>query len=105
SEILYVAGLHWQHRLRDLDDAALWGLAAAAHGLMWRSAETGGLTNDPDRIVQLEHAGWPRRDYRHYVFNRDGQVCHACNTPIERISVSGRRLYCCPSCQARRRAF
>lgn len=101
SEILHVAGLHWQLRPRDLDDDALWRLAAAAHTLMWRSAETGGLTNDPERVAQLERAGWQRRDYRHFVFNRDGQVCHACDTPIERITVSGRRLYHCPSCQAR----
>lgn len=99
SEILHVAGLHWQRHPRDLDDEELWRLAGTAHALMWRSAETGGLTNDPERVAQLERAGWQRRDYRHHVFNRDGQVCHACDTPIERISVSGRRLYHCPNCQ------
>jgi endonuclease-8 len=101
SEILHVSGLHWQLRPGDLDGDTIRRLAGTAHTLMWRSAETGGLTNDPDRVAELKRAGWPRRDYRHFVFGRDGQVCHACDTPIERTTVSGRRLYHCPSCQAR----
>lgn len=100
SEILHVAGLHWQLRPRDLDDDSVRRLAEATHTLMWRSVETGGLTNAPDRIDQLKRAGWHRRDYRHFVFNRDGQVCFDCDSPIERVTVSGRRLYQCPVCQA-----
>jgi endonuclease-8 len=99
SEILHVAGLDWQLRPRDLGDAAAQRLAEAAHSLMWRSVETGGLTNDPERVAQLRKAGWRRRDYRHFVFNRDGQVCFQCDAPIERVTVSGRRLYRCPVCQ------
>lgn len=99
SEILHVAGLHWHRRAGDLDRASLCRLAETAHTLMWRSAETGGFTNDPERVAELERAGWKCRDYRHYVFNRDGQVCHVCDAPIERRTVSGRRLYHCPICQ------
>jgi len=103
SEILYAAGLCWQHRPGEIGCARLGRLAEAAHTLMWRSVETGGVTNDPERAAQLEAAGWAYRDYRHFVFNRDGQVCHACNTPIERTPVSGRRLYHCPTCQSGQR--
>lgn len=99
SEILHVAGLDWRLRPRDINDDELLRLAKAAHELMWRSVDTDGLTNDPDRVRELEQAGWHRRDYRHFVFNRDGQVCFACNSPIERVTVSGRRLYLCPICQ------
>jgi len=100
SEILHAAGLHYGSRPVDLGREGLGRLAAAAHALMWRSVETGGMTNEPDRARQLKAAGWAYRDYRHFVFNRDGQVCHACNTPIERLTVSSRRLYHCPTCQA-----
>lgn len=99
SEILHAAGLHWQLRPHDLDGESVRRLAETAHTLMWRSVETSGITNDPERAAELERAGWHRRDYRHYVFNRDGQVCHGCDTPLERINVSGRRLYHCPACQ------
>lgn len=101
SEILHAAGLHWRHRLGGLDRAGRRRLAAAAHTLMWRSVHTGGLTNDPDRAAELERAGWAWRDFRHYVFGRDGQVCLTCDTSIERALVASRRLYYCPRCQPR----
>jgi endonuclease-8 len=99
SEILFLSGLHWQLRPADLDEGQLRGFAEAVHALMWRSVRTEGITNDRARVVELERAGWKRRDYRHYVFNRDGQVCFECDRPIERVTVSGRRLYRCPVCQ------
>ncbi|TVQ36798.1 MAG: endonuclease VIII [Wenzhouxiangella sp.] len=99
SEILFVAGLPPGRRLRDLDDAERRGLADAVHTLMWRSVETGGLTNDPDRVRDLKKAGWRRRDYRHFVFSREGQACHHCNGPILRTEIATRRLYHCPRCQ------
>lgn len=99
SEILFRAGLHWTRRPADLGPQALDRLAHSAHVLMWRSVETGGMTNDPDVAKRLKQAGWAWRDYRHYVFGRDGQVCLRCDRPIERAAVSGRRLYWCPRCQ------
>jgi endonuclease-8 len=100
SEILFLAGLHWRMRPADLDPAQLRRLAAAARTLMWRSVRTGGITNDRQRVIELERAGWTCRDYRHDVFNRDGQICFDGDHPTERIVVSGRRLYHCPTCQA-----
>lgn len=99
SEILFHACLSPNHRPMDLDPAQLAALAEAVHGLMWRSVETGGITNDPARAEALKRAGWKRRDYRHYVFARAGQACFACDGPIEKRVLSGRRLYACPRCQ------
>ncbi len=99
SEILFLAGLAPEQRLRDLDEKALWRLADAVHTLMWRSVRTAGVTNDPDLVRELKNAGWRRRDYRHYVFSREGQACHHCDGPILRTTISTRRLYHCPRCQ------
>ncbi len=99
SEILFEACLSPKHRPMDLDDDRRRELAEAVRKLMWRSVETGGITNDPERAAQLKNAGWKRRDYRHYVFSRAGQACFACDGEIEKIDVSGRRLYRCPACQ------
>ena len=99
SEILHAAGRHWSDTLKSLSADQLTGLAAAAHAMMWRSVETGGVTNDPERVKTLKKAGWRRRDYRHFVFGREGQACFACDRPIIRENVSGRRLYSCPGCQ------
>lgn len=100
SEILYVAGLHWTQRPTDLGPEGQRRLAEAVRCLMWRSVETGGITTPPDVVERLRAAGWERRDYRHYAFGRDGQVCLGCDEPLQRTSVSGRRLYFCPACQA-----
>jgi len=99
SEILFGAGLPQDRRIADLGDEALERLAETAHTLMWRATDTGGITNDPERADRLKKAGWRRRDYRHYVFGRDGQACFACDEPIEKTTVGSRRLYFCPRCQ------
>lgn len=99
SEILYYAGLKPTQRMMDLNDQALDHLADACCEILWRSVRTGGITNDPERAETLKAAGWRRGDYRHYVFSRAGQACFDCDSPIEKATVSGRRLYCCPVCQ------
>jgi len=99
SEILFVAGLHWALRPRDLNRGQVSRLAKAIHQLMWRSVRTEGITNTSRRVVRLKRAGWKRRDYRHFVFGRDGQACFDCDSEIIRVTVSGRRLYACTSCQ------
>ena len=99
SEILFLARLDGDRRLGDLSPAERRALAEAAHTMMWRSVETGGITNDPVRVQQLKAAGWRRPEYRHFVFGREAQACFECDGPIVRLAVSGRRLYACPSCQ------
>ncbi len=99
SEILFIAGLDPTRRPMDLVPTEQAKLAEAARTMMWRSAETGGITNDPQRVRQLKAAGWRRRDYRHFVFSREGQACFLCNGEITRQTVSGRRLYACARCQ------
>lgn len=100
SEILFRAGLAPGCRIGRLGDQAVEHFADAACEMMRRSARTGGITNDPERAERLKAAGWKRRDYRHYVFGRDGQACFDCDGPIEKTIVAGRRLYFCPRCQA-----
>lgn|GEM_PF-3729277 len=79
SEILYSAGLHWSDTLEQLRAEQITDLARAARTMMWRSVKTGGVTNDPERVKVLKRAGWRRRDYRHYVFSREGQACFECD--------------------------
>ena len=99
SEILFYAGLRPTQRPIDLSEPSQQELAEAAFEMMWRSARTGGVTNDPDRVERLKVGGWKRRDYRHYVFGRENQACFECDSPIIKQTISGRRLYFCPVCQ------
>jgi formamidopyrimidine-DNA glycosylase len=37
-----------------------------------------------------------------WVYNRKGQPCRVCQTPIERVKLGGRSAHFCPQCQNRR---
>ena len=59
----------------------------------------------------LRHRGSTLRDYRdadgfpgnfqslHRVYDREGQPCRQCRTPIQRIVLGGRSTHFCPKCQ------
>ena len=99
SEILFVAGLRPELRLQDLAGPELRRLASAALTLTRRSYRTGGITNDPAQARKLAASGWPYGRYRHHVFDRAGEACHACATTIRRIDGGGRAIYLCDLCQ------
>ncbi|MBE9179755.1 endonuclease VIII [Oculatella sp. LEGE 06141] len=98
SEVLFVARLHPTLRPVDCDNEAIARLAEAAIAISRRSYETGGITNDPNLAAQLRQQGVRRQAYRHWVFNREGEPCFVCGTPIVK-DIAGRRYYYCPNCQ------
>ena len=63
----------------------------------------------------IRHRGSTLRDYvdaeggrgafqrMHKVYDREGEKCRACRTPIERIVLGGRSTHFCPQCQTRSR--
>lgn len=99
SDILFVARLHPAQRPVDLDGAQRRSLARAALGLTRQSYRTRGITNDVTLAKRLKAQGWAFARYRHWVFERAGEPCHACGTPIERRDTGGRGLFLCPTCQ------
>lgn len=99
SEILFVSGVHPSLRPTDCSEKQLEALAHASLTLTQQSYETKGITNDLERVAKLKEQGQTRRQYRHYVFGRANKPCYDCNTPIEKHTFSGRRLYLCPTCQ------
>jgi len=99
SEILFVARLHPTRRPIDCTVEQIARLSQAAIALPWQSYETGGITNDVQLAAALKQQGYPRNSYRHWVFNREGQPCFVCQTPIVKEFAGGRRYYYCPLCQ------
>ncbi|MEM6351971.1 MAG: endonuclease VIII [Cyanobacteria bacterium P01_D01_bin.14] len=99
SEILFVARLHPRRRPVDCREAALRELAEVAIALPYQSYRYNGITNDLDLANQLKSQGQKRSQYRHWVFNREGQSCRICQTPIVKDFASSRRFYYCPVCQ------
>ena len=101
SEILYVAKVHPKRRPVDLTRGEIGALGRATLDITRRSLATGGITNPPRRAAKLKRDGYKYEAFRFAVFSRTGQPCYECNAPIERMELSGRRLYLCSSCQTR----
>ncbi len=99
SEILHFARVHPKQKPSSLTAAEQRKLAATTIDVGIRAYEQKGVTNPPRLVSRMKKQGLKRRQYRHAVFGRSGQPCHRCDTKVERIEVSSRRLYYCPACQ------
>jgi len=100
SEILFVARVDPSVRPKDLHPHKIEDLARATVEISRRAYRHNGVTNDPDDARRRKAEGEPRREYRHFVFARDGKPCRVCGEAVERLEVGARRLYRCPACQA-----
>lgn len=99
SEILFVAGISPFSRPVDCTEKQLHQAAEASIDLMWRSYENNGITNDLNLAMELKQKGAKRYEYRHWVFNREGQPCRIDGTEIIKFRAGSRRCYYCPTCQ------
>ena len=96
SEALWIARLRpttRAHRLT-LDRARV--LAAAILEVLHHALDHGG-TSLRD-FVDADGAEGENADYLH-VYDRKGQPCPRCKTPIRRTVLQGRATYFCPTCQ------
>lgn len=99
SEICFVAGVHPSARPVDCTAEQINRLAAAALNLTRQSYHTRGITNDLALVDTLKAQGLSYRDYRWWVFGREGRPCYTCGSPIVKLPLGGRRAYVCPTCQ------
>ena len=99
SEILFNAGVNPFDRPKDLSRRQLGVLARNTVALTRQAYATSGVTNTPVRVKKLRANGLTRRRYRHLIFDRQNEDCYHCGSTVERIEVSGRRIYLCHTCQ------
>ena len=99
SEILYCARLHPGVRPGELTARERRRLASETLKISRRSYRTRGVTLPAKQANALKTQGLGYERYRFHVFGREGLPCYVCDTPIERIAVSSRGLFYCPSCQ------
>ena len=100
SEILFRAQLHHSRTLGSLEDNERTALARMIHNTTHQSYRTRGITLSPEHVETAKSQGLKRRDYRHFVFDREGESCWVCQTEIQKSMVAGRRLYWCSTCQS-----
>jgi formamidopyrimidine-DNA glycosylase len=96
NEALFEAGVRPRRRAASLTGAELARVAEALRAVLERAVALGGSSisdyrdgNGNPGYFQIHHA----------VYDRDGQPCGRCGTPIKRILLSGRSTFYCPQCQ------
>lgn len=99
SEILFFSHIHPEKQLKDSTPSQRMALADAIHTLVIRAYRTGGITTPDAHVEDSKQRGEKYENYRHYVFDREGQPCLRCKHKITKESITGRRLYICQECQ------
>lgn len=99
SEILFCAGIDPARRPVDLVGRERQRLATQTLCVSRRSYRTRGVTVTRELARDLKVKGSGFRDYRFWVFDREGKRCRRCGTMIVRSSAGSRRLFVCRHCQ------
>ncbi len=97
SEVLFAARLLPQRRPRDLDAGEREALARELLAVPRHSYATRGIERTSG--MRADYLTDTPEAFRFLVFNRDGEPCLSCGTPIRRQETGSRRLYLCPHCQ------
>lgn len=95
-EMLFEAGIRPRRAARSLRRAEVEALAAAMRSVLEEAVRLGGssISDFRDGVGRAGHF-----QTRHAVYDRAGEPCGVCRTPIRRIVLGGRSSYFCPVCQ------
>ncbi|KPK96681.1 MAG: hypothetical protein AMJ95_12845 [Omnitrophica WOR_2 bacterium SM23_72] len=96
AEALFRAGIHPERLSVSLSEKEKERLFQEINKTLHEAIKYKG--SSVDQYVQL--SGAPGSYVRHHkVYDREGESCFNCKTPIKRISLAGRGTYFCPRCQ------
>jgi formamidopyrimidine-DNA glycosylase len=96
NEILFLAAVRPTRRARTLRRRELDALAAAIGRVLADAVRLGGSSISDFRDGD-GRPGYFQLQFN--VYDRAGQPCHACRSPIRRTVLSGRSSFYCPRCQ------
>ncbi|MTI88065.1 MAG: endonuclease VIII [Balneolaceae bacterium] len=99
SEILFCAGVDPDLKCKDCSSGEIEKLASYSLKLPRRSYQTGGITTEDVLVESLKREGASRKEYRHYVYGRNGKRCYKCGEVIQVVKTGGRKVYYCPTAQ------
>jgi len=96
SEALFLAGIHPRRPAGSLDPEECAALAAAIRQVLEAAIEQGGTTLR-DFLSPSGDPGYFRQTLN--VYERTGEPCRRCGTPVERVVLGQRSTWFCPACQ------
>jgi len=100
AEALFLAGIHPSNRSHSLSRPRTLLLYQNIRQILHEAVDAGStLIIDPADSDSSYYGGEYERYWR--VYDREGQPCPRCKTPIRRLKQGGRSTFFCPTCQRR----
>jgi formamidopyrimidine-DNA glycosylase len=96
SEALFRAGIHPRRAAGKVSGERYARLADAVKAVLGEAVQQGGTTLR-DYVNADGTPGYFRQKL--YVYERAGQPCRRCGTPIRKLAQGQRSTYFCPACQ------
>lgn len=96
DEIAFEAGLLPSAKLQDLSEESIGRLYDAAVKVLPEALEHGGYMESPFMAGDTLTGGY---DEMCKVYDREGESCVRCGGVVNRIELTGRKAFFCPSCQ------
>lgn len=97
DEALFLCGIRPETLCTDLRGQQIERLRTAIIQVLQASIEAGGTTFSNFLNVQGINGNYGGVAW---VYNRDGEACRVCTTPILRLKLAGRSSHFCPECQS-----
>ncbi len=97
DEILHASRLRWDRRAQTLDAADVERLHGAIVDVLNRAIRARGSSLRDAQYVDLSGRTGNFAE-QHAVYDRAGEPCPRCRTPIERVRTAGRSTFFCPAC-------
>lgn len=96
NEVLFYAGIHPKRPANEITSAEAKKLHEAILDVLTKAIQYKG--SSVDRYVDAEGEEGTFH-LQHKVYDRKGEPCFKCKTPVQRISFGQRGTYFCPKCQ------
>jgi formamidopyrimidine-DNA glycosylase len=96
NDALFEARIDPRRKAKNLSEEEIRKLYDAILKVLKKGLESGGASELSFVNVLGQEGGYQN----HFlVYGREKEPCRACKTPIQKIKLSGRGTYFCPSCQ------
>lgn len=100
NDALFLSKIHPQTPSNNISKKQTVLLSNALISIMQQSVLAGGSTAKDNKYVRPDGT-FGQNQFNFRVYQREGDPCLVCSTPIHRLKLGGRSTFYCPSCQKR----
>jgi formamidopyrimidine-DNA glycosylase len=98
DEILFASGLRYDRMSDSLSTQEIRRLYRSLVETLHDAIKYGGSTLSDEQYVDIDGKAGEYQEH-HQVYDREGQACRRCRTPIVKVKFAGRSTFYCEQCQ------